>query len=505
LRRTAVEPRQQSLSVSAAVAPTSALAVAPTPPADATLLASQREVKAKSGKRRIIPAIVGSDAGTTPVNVFPVEVPAPVLKKPRQDAGTFAVPASNGVAQNAFHPRGGGGLGNAAAQRAPPGFVPPPPPLYKPSVIGLNMMLLPSENGGVAMARAIDTQLPPTLLEAVEQHGSSRGGGHMVSCTVGDKVMWRDYYPLLSPVSLLAGSADKFVAVGTADGMLFLYSAASGRRLVPPIALDSAPYLLEAHVVKDRWYTLVVSRSGLCSVFDVKAKKLVCARSAAPLLARPVDLKGETPDNEDGATRAEVYRSISIGRVTDQGEPLLILSDSHAFFYSRDLCSWLRVADDAAPNSEYTRGSSSVPDRVGLLRSLQASAASSRRTPTLSGMGDLRRSAVETLAHLETLLESSVALSSPEDYRYYLTNYAAKLATAAEDDVENSDLRLRELCDLLLCIDSKTPEDYTVLGMNSRTLLRDVVLSVIAGKTSMQRLVSEYLESLDALERRQAT
>lgn len=500
----AARQQQQPLpvTVSAAVLPTSAQAVEPTPPANPALLASQREGKGKSGKRRIIPAAVGSDGGSLPNSQpSPFEVPPPSApKRGRHDPGTsvgaagtpqpFAPPVEVKTGRNA----------NAAGN--PSGFVPPPPPLYKPSVIGLSMMLLPSEKGGAAVARAIDTQSPPTLLEAKEQHGNSRASGHMVSCSRGEKILWRDYYPLLSPVALLAGSAEKFVAVGTADGMLYLYSATSGRRLLPPIALDSAPHLLEAHTDGERWFALVVSRSGLCSVYDVKAKKLVCARSAAPLLARPVDPKGEVPETEDSATRAETYRSISMGRVTNQGEPLLIFSDSHAFFYSRDLCSWLRVADDTAPNSEFTRGTGDVPARAGLLRSLQASAASSRRAPTLSGMGDLRRSAVETLTHLETMLESSIALSSPEDYRYYLANYATKLATAAEDDVEGSDQRLRELCESLLCFGAKRTEDLLVLGMNSRSLLNDVVLPIVAEQTVMQRLVNEFLESLDASEKR---
>eukprot|EP00173_Palmaria_palmata_P005075 Plantae.Rhodophyta-Palmaria_palmata.ctg8209.p1 GENE.Plantae.Rhodophyta-Palmaria_palmata.ctg8209~~Plantae.Rhodophyta-Palmaria_palmata.ctg8209.p1 ORF type:complete len:282 (-),score=38.04 Plantae.Rhodophyta-Palmaria_palmata.ctg8209:238-1083(-) len=276
------------------------------------------------------------------------------------------------------------------------------------------------------------------------------------------------------------------------------YSAATGRRIMPPIDLESAPHLFEAFVVGDTWFTLVVSRSGLCSVFNIVTKKLVCARSAAPLLARPVNVKGETPDGDNGISRADVFRSIAVGRVTDAGEPLLILSDSHAFFYSKDLCSWLRVADDAAPNSEFTRGSTSPPVAAGLVRSLQASAASSRRAPTLSGMGDLRRSAVETLTHLETLLESAVSLRSPCDYKYYLSCYAGKLATAASDDVESSDARLRELCDMLLCVNGN-PEDSHILGMDRRHLLKDVVLPVVGGDPSMQRLVSEYTESLEAL------
>lgn len=520
-------------------APTSAMAVAPTPPATAGLLASQREGRARSGKRRIIPAAVStsghaSERGSllnsnsipapadvpmyVPTESVPAGPDAPsALKRPRAGAVTNGFPAAGAAAAAAAT----AAIQPVAQVREAIGVALPPPPLYKPSVVGLSMTLLPNDaaaGGGASRCRAIDSQYPPTMLEAREQHGSSRGGGFMVSCTRGGSVQWRDYYPLSSPIALLAGVAEKFAAVGTTDGMLTLYSAASGRRLTPSIALDSAPHLLEAYVfpldpsregtgtgcTDEHWYVLVVTRSGLCSVFDVRHKKLVCARSAAPLLSRPVGAKGSAAESDDTTNRAEVYRSISKGRVTSQGEPLLILSDSHAFSYSRDWCSWLRIADDSVPNSEFNRGVASSATRVGIVRSLQASAASSGRAPTLSGMGDLRRAAVETLAHLETLLESSVALSSPEDYRYYLTNYASKLATAADDDVENSDRRLRELCDSLLRVGAKSREDCLVLGMDCRSLLRDVVLSVVSSKTSMQRLVSEYMASLTELDSRTA-
>ena len=113
-------------------------------------------------------------------------------------------------------------------------------------------------------------------------------------------------------------------------------------------------------------------------------------------------------------------------------------------------------------------------------------------------MGDLRRAAVESLSHLETLMESAIALGSASDYRYYLTNYATRVAAAVSDDVENCASRLREVCDNLLNVNNPS-EDAIILGMSGRELLKQAVLPVISANRQMQRLVSEYMESLAEL------
>lgn len=523
--------------------------VVPTPPAGPDLLASQKEIRARGGKRRIIPAAVAPVSATNDQNRIgsnqvsygpnsmevPSSLPADsqmeqVPKKPRIDDTLVVVDGPNEHIQHsalksanaADHiPESGIATARTSNVRADRNHgvetvenrnaIPAPqPPLYKPSIVGLSMMLLPEtgSSSGPVLCKAIDERRPPTLLESREQHGSSRGGAHVLSCSRGGEVKWHDYLPSSSAVTLLAGVAEKFAAVATADGLLLLYSARSGKRLTPPIALDSAAHILEAFAMRDelcnggvrqdneRWYSLLVTRSGLCVVHDVKRKKMVCARSAAPLIAR-VRAEGSEKDEADNTSvRVDFFRSISQVRVTSKGEPILVFSDGHVFFYSSELCSWLRIADDSTPNSEFIRTVPSSPD-VGIVRSLQANASTSRHLPSLSGMGDLRRAAVETLSHLECLLESSLALSSPKDYRYFLSCYAAKLTTAGDDDVENCDVRARELCDDLLRVGASTAEDRLILGMDSRDLLREIVLPVFSSNTRMQRLVSEYIESMN--------
>lgn len=508
----------------------------PTPPADPSVIAAQAETRVRGGKRRIVPVSVTPAAqpalstGPTPIEISEtVAEPTGPFKRPRasdppaeDSLGTFARNAAAARAAGTNAPNGGSHPlptnGVASHQSIPTRTLAPPGAkavshaahLYAPSVAGLSLMLLSDRSDGPGRCRVISSGDVRVVLESREQHGG--GGGYTVVCSAGGKVKWRDYHPKSSPVTALAGVAGKHVAVGTADGMLYLHSATSGRRLTPPIAIDSAPYMLEAIYVRGEdadyegeddsddtgaWYVVVVSRSALVSVFDVKGKKLVCARSAASLLARPLDAETVGKEEAIGA-QARIFREIAHCRVTKFGEPILVLSDGHAFVYSRDFCSWLRVADDSSPNSEYRR---SVPPskRVGILRSLQSGiGARSRPLPSLSGMGDLRRAAVESLAHLESLMESAVVLGSASDYRYYLTNYAARISAAVSDDVESCTLRLRELCDDLLKFGSA--KDPTVLGMSGRELLKETVLPVISVNRNMQRIVTEYMESIAEVE-----
>ncbi|CDF37842.1 unnamed protein product [Chondrus crispus] len=518
----------------------------PTPPADPRIIAAQAEVRVRGGKRRITPMAVTAVAqeNNIGVNNAPTDIQragmdsdaesAPGAESPwkrskgnpfsggpdvSRDAASNAATAhiANGVRPSAGHVPNGGmrrskrGAGDIMDSRGMP--VRHAADLYAPSIVGLSMMLLPNRGDGPGRCRVISDETPRIVLESREQHSS--GGGYEVMCSKGGKVQWRDYHPKSAPVTAIAGVGGKFAAVGTGDGMLFLYSAISGRRLAPPISIDSAPYMLEAMCIspdssvttsqgtekeKEKWFVVLVSRSALCTVFDVKAKKLICARSAASLLATPQDSPAGGKQDSTGA-KAKIIREVALCQVTAAGEPILLLSDGHAFVYSTAFCAWLRVADDSAPNSEYVRTIPSTK-KVGLLRSLQPSVGRVRKgLSTLSGMSDLQRSAVESLAHLESLMESAIVLRSASDYRYYLTNYASRIAAAVSDDVENCTVRLRELCDQFLNL-ANPREDNTILGMSCRSLLKDTVLPVIAANRQMQRFVAEYVEILTEVEKK---
>lgn len=489
----------------------------PTPRADPARLAMQKEVRVKGGKRRIMPVAVvtGSNGptsgGTTPLKRVRVDAPSPFAAADGKASLPF------GASAPPVHSFGSGGnLPGVPSDAKPLQYA---TPLCPASVVGLSLMLLPATNEAAGgRVRIISAGAgAPVVLEARED--SSAAGGFAVICTRGGSVLWRDYHARDAAIVALAGMVGRFAAAANADGMLFVYSAASGRRMLQPLVLDSAPHMMEAFVVRggrvrsanthdasaaangsgtpEKWFLLVVSRSALCSVYDVREKRLVCARSAAPLLA--------CPSEDADAAKAHVVRSIAVAQLTADGEPVLVLSNRQAFVYSRGLRAWGAVAGDTSPNSDFSRRLPSA-GAVGPLRALHAGAglASAARPAGigLSGMSGLTRAAVESLAHLESLLEAAVSMNAPQDYRYYLANYAARIALAVADDVENCELRLRELCDGLIGGGDGGGE-REVLGMSGRKLVEETVLPAVGGNRALQRFVEEYTESVAEMKRRE--
>lgn len=91
------------------------------------------------------------------------------------------------------------------------------------------------------------------------------------------------------------------------------------------------------------------------------------------------------------------------------------------------------------------------------------------------------------------------ALASVSEYKEWLRLYSLALAQ------QQAVLRARELCDDLLgplepaaaSSGAAAPAwEPTVLGLSKRALLKEVVLPSLATNRALQRLLSEYLESL---------
>ncbi|GAB0496309.1 hypothetical protein MMPV_007621 [Pyropia vietnamensis] len=512
--------------------------------------------------------------------------------------------------------RGNGGVSVAAA-----------------SIRGLRTPLLPpagetaadalaavgSPTAGATLVRAIDMRTPPTLVEVVPPVAADAiAAAATLLVSRGGVVVWRDFIPAVTPVVAVAGAAGRFVAVATADGLLRLYSGRGGRRLAPPLALDSPPHVMEADVVGgvggaggvvrlggdeaggssedddvgtgaergggggsatataaalppvlagrttgrrgERWHLLLVTRSGQCTVYDVRTLRLVVTRCAAVLLAR-VHPAGGAAGGGDGSIggrgaalpATEVYRSIVLGRVTPSGEPLLALSDGSTFLYDRRLAAWLRIAGGGdATYSEFTfaAATANAAGSGGLVHRLQAraaateaaaasgsagggasaggggggggGAATSAALTALAAEADGRRAAVETLGHLETLVWTAARLRSAAELKYYLACYAARLASVAGDAAggvgvggvgggggggtgvspagggdRDPDAAAAATRLRELCDGlMEAAATGAAGGPAGVSLLRSTVLPVVSANRGMQRLVAGYTDSL---------
>ncbi|CAB4319931.1 unnamed protein product [Prunus armeniaca] len=175
-------------------------------------------------------------------------------------------------------------------------------------------------------------------------------------------------------VTVLAGNAN-FWAVGCEDGCIQVYTKC-GRRAMPTMMRN-------------------------CLLHD----------SLASLVA-----SNPNPSAKD----AGVIKVIS-AKLSRSGSPLVVLATRHAFLFDMGLMCWLRVADDCFPGSNFSSSWHSGSTQSGELAALQVDVRKYvARKPGWTDDG------VQTRAHLEAQLASSLALKSPKDYRHaFFHTYAS--------------------------------------------------------------------------------
>ena len=193
-----------------------------------------------------------------------------------------------------------------------------------------------------------------------------------------------------------------------------------------------------------------------------------------------------------------------------------------SFVYDQHMESWNRVADHHFNRSDYTSGfannlRSQTNSIHGGMRPLDALQATGHDVGSLTGAGagsssaalmsdlyewgDTSQQWYETRAHLEHQIVASRTMVSPIEYSQWLSIYCKFLA---RDGRESSVQRLREVCNDLMGPPmkhvSKKVWDGVVMDLNKRELLRKKILPAIASNRGLQRIVSEYQDSLDQLE-----
>ena len=96
------------------------------------------------------------------------------------------------------------------------------------------------------------------ILEA--RNGTGQGNPSRATLSKGKSVLWVDYVP--SVVLLLTGN-DVGYAAGCEDGSIITWTK-TGRRLLPPVVLESQPCFLESH----GQYLLCISSVGMLHVWS---------------------------------------------------------------------------------------------------------------------------------------------------------------------------------------------------------------------------------------------
>ncbi|PIA58970.1 hypothetical protein AQUCO_00400080v1 [Aquilegia coerulea] len=303
-----------------------------------------------------------------------------------------------------------------------------------------------------------------------------------VTCTHGDQTLWSD--KLSGKVTVLAGNAN-FWAVGCADGCLQVYTKC-GRRAMPTMMMGSAAIFIDCD---ECWKLLLITRKGSIYVWDLFNNTCLLHDSLDSLITSGHEL----PAKDSGTMQ------VISARFSKSGSPLVILATRHAFLFDMSLKCWMRIADDCFPASSFASSWSSGSIRSGELAALQVDIGKYlARKPSWSRVTN---DGVQTRAHLESQLASSLALQSPNEYRQCLLSYIRFLAREADES------RLREVCESFLgppvgmveatCSDpTKMTWDPCVLGIDKHKLLREDILPAMASNRKVQRLLNEFINLL---------
>uniref|UniRef100_A0A3P9CXJ3 Protein HIRA n=1 Tax=Maylandia zebra TaxID=106582 RepID=A0A3P9CXJ3_9CICH len=324
-------------------------------------------------------------------------------------------------------------------------------------------------------AFSLQVSMEPSVFLEVENEVSMVAGSKLSQLRCSrDGRDWNTLLP--SSVVVAAGSSD-ILAVACEDRMLSVFSSC-GRRLLPAIQLGTPASALHcsAH------YVMVLTAGATLSVWDVqKQKALVKNESLLTVLS--------------GADT-----TVSQSLLTQQGVPVIGLSNGKSYCFSSSLETWTLIADKSDSLVQCADFRSCLPSHdtpvspgplaVMQGRNLNAGRLASRLSSTPH---HLQQSM--TLAFLENQLASALTLQSAQEYRYWLLIYARFLVN------EGSEYRLRELCKELLGPVHKsaaTSWEPTTLGLRKRELLREV-LPVIGENLRFQRLFTEYQDQLELL------
>lgn len=353
-------------------------------------------------------------------------------------------------------------------------------------------------------------------------------------------------------------ATESIAASSSIDNSLHLFELQSGRRLTPPLMLDS----LVAHIAAEKEHLLVITSNANMWLWDLSQNKaLIRGESVSCILTsdnrsyasdKPPSAPGKA-QGKSGGDRTQTSGSAtaksddhqlnnqqqSANHTTSDGDleivscsltehyqPILLLSTGRAFVFDNDMHCWLLISDS---NDSITKWSNCKPSlsamkkflgqkQVGSFEDGCETPTSLKRSLPLTLLQsqhsfDIKRFACvinkngceslqvkATRSYLDQQLASALAIRSAHEYHYWLMQSVQHYVdTGAE-------ARLKELCSRLITTISfnsnKNDESSegsnmdSFLGLNKRSLLRDL-LAIISKDLRYQRIYSEYKQLLE--------
>ncbi|KAM6965293.1 protein HIRA isoform 2-T2 [Aplochiton taeniatus] len=324
-------------------------------------------------------------------------------------------------------------------------------------------------------AFSLQVSMEPSVFLEVENEVSLVAGSKLSQLRCNrDGREWDTLLP--SKVITAAGSSD-VIAVACVDRMLSVFSSC-GRRLLPGILLATPMSALHCA----GYYVMALTAGAMLSVWDVQKQTALVKNESLQTILAGADV------------------TVSQSLLTQQGVPVIGLSNGKSYCYNSSLETWNLVADkgDSLVQCADFRSclpSNQAPDSTGPLAVMQGRNLNAGRLSSRLSSTPHRLQQSMTLAFLENQLAAALTLRSSHEYRYWLLIYARFLVN------EGSEFRLRELCkDLLGPVHKSAASAWepTTLGLRKRELLKEV-LPVIGQNLRFQRLFTEYQDQLELL------
>lgn len=309
----------------------------------------------------------------------------------------------------------------------------------------------------------ISLNLPTTITMEMDNQLTIPNSVPILRCRDGEVIKWQTQ---ISSKGLLLAANGFVTCVACENNSIVVMATANGRRIVPPFCLSGRPH----HVSLTQSHLLIITTNATLSVWLLRQfTNILDCVSITPLLSA-------------GTTLVKSF-------VTDNGSPVVCLSNSSAYCYSMTMKVWVGLCELQGGGSHHSN------DLSGPLADIQRQTITQRPVNTASTPLNQEASSI---SQLELQILRSVLLNSPVELEHWVITYAKFLAT------HNREQLLKALCyDLIGPTGSPsmfpTPGGQwsdTVVGVSKQSLLNKIIL-MISAHVSLQRLYTELKETVD--------
>lgn len=364
--------------------------------------------------------------------------------------------------------------------------------------------------------------------------------GQTVSCAVlsisrGGKALWKDEITGTT-CSAIAGT-QKVLAVGTADGAVYLYGTSPGLGWASVMAVRSHPPLIFGQAIvslqlkedhaSHQLEMLVVTSDGSFGVYTLVPELKLCYKGSIMPAMTHMILASYGSVNSD-----TVLPKLARIQITDSSQLLLILSlqastsrsndarnrsssgatqsvgvggGLQGFVYKRSMELWMRVADSRFILSDFY---STLPNNVkagpkGILFKMEdavkSGSAMSCAAMFQNAQGTNGGSNIVTRSHCEDRMACAAALGSVDEFKRWFMLYIQTLSKGGHVD------QLRLLVDMLLDYsEALTTHSWwwlslapAVLSLDRKEMVRSIVIPEMSKNRALQRVTNEIAMQLD--------